>query len=95
MPRSFTSDVTKIEDGVAQSMKIRMNEPLRRLGYTLYQSKWGEDPRTREPYSILEVAKNPSDQWPLYACLVISAGLLLHFVQRLVRYLMAEAGRRS
>ncbi|MHC4472949.1 MAG: cytochrome c biogenesis protein ResB [Planctomycetota bacterium] len=94
MPKSFMSDVTKIEDGVRQPVNVRMNEPLRRKGFTLYQSQWGQESGGRL-YSVFAVAQNPADQWPLIACLIISAGLLFHFSLKLVRYLVAEAEKRS
>lgn len=93
MPRAFTSDVTRIENGVSQQARISMNAPLRHEGYTFYQSSWGPpDAGPGDPlYSTLAVVRNPVEQVPLYACVVITAGLLLHFIQKLFRYLRAES----
>ena len=44
---------------------------------------------------MLAVTRNPAEDWPMYASLVISAGLLLHFVQALLAHLRAEAKRRA
>jgi len=97
MASNFESVVTKAEPGQAdRKINIRMNEPLRHKGYTLFQSGWG--PQNAGPndrlFSTFAVVKNPADQWPLYSCIVISVGLLIHFLQKLVSYLRAENRRR-
>lgn len=95
MAKTFMSDVTKIENGVSQAIKITMNEPLRHKGYTFYQASWQPaNPQLGTPVkSTLAVVKNPADQWPLYSCIVISAGLLIHFTAKLLKYLRAENKR--
>lgn len=98
MASNFESVVTKTEEGQAdRKINIRMNEPLRHHGYTLFQSGWG--PQNAGPndrlYSTFAVVNNPADQWPLYSCYVISAGLLIHFMQKLFGYLRAENRRRA
>ncbi len=97
MPKVFMSKVTKIENDVEQGVKISMNEPLRHKGYTLYQSSWG--PPNAGPnqklFSVFAVVKNPADQLPMWATLVICIGILWQALYRLLHYLKAEAGRRS
>jgi len=95
MARMFMSEVTKIEGDVAQPVKIQMNEPLRHKGYTLYQASWQPaQPQLGIPVkSTLAVVKNPSDQWPLYSCIIITVGLLIHFTMKLSKYLRAENKR--
>lgn len=95
-PRVFKSKITKIEDGDEQIINIEMNEPLRHEGYTFFQASWGpQDAGPNEPlFSTFAVVRNPADQFPLYACIVITAGLLLHFSLKLRKYLRAEARRR-
>jgi hypothetical protein len=97
MPRVFMSEVTKIEDGVERPVQIEMNQPLRQKGFTVYQSSWGPPGggKNAKLYSGFAVVTNPSDQWPLYACIVIGIGLLIHFTRMLVRYLRRESGARS
>jgi hypothetical protein len=96
-PKVFLSDVTKFEEDHSQKIKITMNEPLRHGGYTLYQASWG--PQNARPgerlYSTLAVVRNPSDQWPLYSCIIIALGLLLHFVQKLMKHVRTQNQRRS
>lgn len=97
MAANFESVVTKTDGAVDRKVNIRMNEPLRYDGYTLFQSGWG--PQNAGPgerlFSTFSVVNNPADQWPLYSCLVISAGLLIHFLQKLYSYLRAENRRRN
>ncbi|GMV99700.1 MAG: hypothetical protein AMXMBFR84_08390 [Candidatus Hydrogenedentota bacterium] len=95
MAKIFRSDVTKTENGIAQQHKISMNEPLRHKGYTFYQASWiPADPAAGRPVmSSFAVTKDPADRIPLYACIVITVGLLLHFGQKLVVYLRREQKR--
>ncbi|MFG0317263.1 MAG: cytochrome c biogenesis protein ResB [Planctomycetota bacterium JB042] len=96
-PKDFRSWVTKIEDGVEQQVEISMNEPLRHKGYILFQTAWDRPDAASngEYYSVLAVVRNPSDQWPLYSCIIIAAGLLLHFVRKLGRYAKAQASQAA
>jgi hypothetical protein len=88
----FTSHVTQTEGGVSQPVVVTMNEPLRHRGYTLYQSSWGpQDAQPGEPvFSVFSVVRNPADRWPLYACIVIAVGLLMHFSSKLGRHLRSQ-----
>ncbi|NUM56640.1 MAG: cytochrome c biogenesis protein ResB [Candidatus Hydrogenedentes bacterium] len=93
MARMFMSEVTKIEESGARTpVKIQMNEPLRHLGYTFYQASWQPaDPVRGTPVrSTLAVVKNPSDQWPLYSCIIITIGLTIHFAGKLAKYIRSE-----
>lgn len=93
MAKVYRSNATKIENGVEEAVEITMNEPLRHLGYTFYQSDYG--PKNAKPgdhmYSVLAVVRNPADQVPLYSCLVIALGMTAHFLLALFRYLRREA----
>ena len=95
MPSVFSSDVTVIEGDASRPVKISMNEPLRDRGFVLYQASWGpSNARPGEPlFSTLSVVRNPADQYPLYACIIIAAGLVIHFSRKLTRYMRAEASR--
>jgi hypothetical protein len=93
MAKSFSSDVTVLEDGSPRPVRIEMNEPLRAEGLVLYQSSWGPpDARPGEPlFSTFSVVRNPADQYPLYACVVIAIGLATHFSRKLARHVRSEA----
>ena len=95
MPKLFSSDVSVSEPQGTRAVKISMNEPLRDKGLVLYQASWG--PSNAKPgdplFSTLAVVSNPSDQWPLYSCIVIAAGMLLHFTRKLVRHVRLEGSK--
>ncbi|MDA0991662.1 MAG: cytochrome c biogenesis protein ResB, partial [Verrucomicrobia bacterium] len=87
--RVYQSDVTRIEGAVQEQVKISMNKPLRYRGYTLFQATWGPQgaPEGTPLFSGFAVVRNPSDYWPLYSCIVVGAGLLIHLVQKLLFFL--------
>jgi len=93
MPRWFSSDVRVHDDAGARPVRISMNEPLRDRGLVLYQASWGpqDAPPGAPLFSTLAVVRNPADQWPLVACVVIALGLLLHFGRGLLRFLRTAA----
>lgn len=97
MAANFSSDVTKTQDGIEETVEIKMNEPLRHRPYTLFQSGWGPPdagPNDRL-YSTFSVVKNEADQWPLYSCIVVTVGLLIHFLQRLVVHVRQQNRRTA
>ena len=93
MPKAFSSDVTVIQGDTARPVRISMNEPLREQGLVVYQASWGpQNARPGDPlFSTLSVVRNPADQFPLYACIVIATGLVFHFSRKLIRYIRIEA----
>ena len=92
MAKSFESDVAVVEQGTPRELTISMNKPLRDAGLVLYQASWGpSNARPGDPlFSTFAVVRNPADKYPLYACIVIAAGLLLHFVAKLLRFVRRE-----
>lgn len=96
MAKAFESDVTKFQDGAEQGIRISMNKPLRKNGYTVFQSGFREPMRQGDPWwSTFSIVRNPADNVPLWSCFVFTAGLLMHFTRRLVRHVRGESGRRS
>jgi hypothetical protein len=93
IPKAFRSDVTLIDNGSREAVSISMNRPLRHRGYTLFQSSWGPpDANPGDPtYSIFSVVRNPADQWPLYACIIIGLGMTIHFMQRFLQTLRPQS----
>jgi hypothetical protein len=93
MAKSYSSDVTVIEGATSRPVKIEMNEPLRSQGLVLYQSSWGPQnaPPGAKLFSTLAVVRNPADQYPLYACIVIAIGMTVHFLRKLIRHVRAES----
>ncbi|HEX6814020.1 MAG TPA: cytochrome c biogenesis protein ResB [Planctomycetota bacterium] len=99
-PRDFSSWVTVNDGGVERKVHIYMNHPLRSHDHVFFQTSWGPATPQGRPlgppwYSVFEVAKNPSDNWPKYASYVILAGLLLHFIGKLLRFLGSSTRRTS
>jgi hypothetical protein len=92
MPKSFESDVSVKSGESERGVTISMNEPLRDAGLVLYQASWGpSNARPGDPlYSTFAVVRNPADQLPLYGCIVIAAGLVLHFGRKLARHVRTE-----
>ncbi len=88
-PRKFESIVTKLVSGKEERKEIKMNEPLRSGGYTLFQHQMmsAEDLKRTQNASVFQVVSNPADQWPLYSCIAVAIGLLIHFAMMLARYL--------
>lgn len=92
-PKEFNSSVTKLAadgTGDGETSLIEMNKPLRAEGFTVYQASWGPpDARPGEPlFTSLAVSQNPADQWPKYSIYIVAIGLTIHFVQKLLKYLI-------
>jgi hypothetical protein len=96
MPRSFESEVTLMEAESERAVRISMNEPLRSQGLVVYQASYGPQgaPSRARLFSTFAIVRNPADQLPLYACIVIATGLLLHFGRKLRLRLRAQAAVR-
>ncbi|MBU0799372.1 MAG: cytochrome c biogenesis protein ResB [Alphaproteobacteria bacterium] len=77
MARGYESHV-HVQDGeISWSAIIRMNEPLRYKGYTLYQSNYvilADDTEA----TILSAVKNTGWLFPYIASLIIAVGMILH-----------------
>ena len=97
MAKNYESVVTKTEGDSKDTIRIWMNHPLRHKGYTFFQASFGPEnaPEGTRMFTVFSVVKNPGDQGPLYACIIISIGMLLHFCQKLFSYMRIEAKRRS
>jgi hypothetical protein len=69
---------------------------MRYEGYTFFQESFG--PAGSQPgdrmYSQFAVANNPADQWPLWALVVTSIGLGVHFVIMLLDYMARSRKKR-
>lgn len=95
-PAKFVSEVTRIEGDTASQVTIQMNEPLRYEGLTFYQASYG--PRGAGPnedlFTVLEVVSNPADRWPEYALYIVTFGMSLAFIIKLVTYLLGQSRKR-
>ena len=94
----YRSDITKLEEGTEEKIRIEMNEPLRHAGFVLFQSGWGPQdgtPAPEEMYTVLAIVRNPSDAWPLYSCIMIGVGMILAFGRKLLKYQARVAQERA
>lgn len=94
-PKSYESQVTVFpETGGQYDAVIRMNEPLRLSGWTLYQMSWGQDAlHPGRLVSILRASHNPLEQMPKWSSYIIAVGLLWHFACVFGRYLRRKPGQ--
>ncbi|BDS06330.1 hypothetical protein NT6N_13700 [Oceaniferula spumae] len=92
-PSSFMSVITRLAGNDEKKFTIKMNEPMRYGGYTLYQARWSGE--TERPQSGFAIVKNPSDQWPKYSLYVAMLGLFIHFGMKLGGFIMQSAGRKK
>lgn len=89
MARAFSSKVTVKEKSSSEDVKIYMNHPLRRGGYTLYQASFNQNPADGMETSYLQVVHNKGRHLPYIAIVVITLGLLIHVVLQIPRLLVA------
>lgn len=83
IPASYASEV-RIIDGTSEwRSAIRMNEPLRYKGYTLFQSSFVENDGKQA--SVLAVVENVGRLFPYIASIMMCVGLLLHLLLGLPR----------
>lgn len=81
IPKSYSSDIILIENGVTRKIRIQMNEPLRHKGYTFFQSSFVEGPDNET--SIFAVVKNYGRLFPYISSIIMGVGLLFHLFQKL------------
>ncbi|WP_306591816.1 cytochrome c biogenesis protein ResB [Geothrix sp. 21YS21S-4] len=77
IPKNFSSlvQVVNPQRNESRDVLIYMNQPLRYEGKTFYQASFGKN----DTLSILSVVENPGWLLPYVSCVLISAGLLVHF----------------
>ena len=85
IPKNFSSlvrlnDPSRAED---RDVLIYMNHPLRYGGKTFYQASFGQN----DQLSVFQVVRNPGWLIPYLSCIMVAAGLLLHFGIKLWRAL--------
>jgi len=95
-PKNFESIVQfrHPEQNVDLELSTSMNNPIRYAGDTIYQASY--DPENPQ-LTILQVVTNNGWMIPYVACMIIAAGMLVHFVQGIVRFVRRreEEARRE
>ncbi len=81
-PRNFSSRVRLVDpdNNEDREVLIYMNHPLRHGGDTLYQASYLQG----DSGTVLQVVRNPGWLIPYVSCIMVSLGLGVHFVVRLV-----------
>ena len=94
-PKRFESRIRRVQEGSEEAVLIKMNDPMRRDGYTFFQASWGpQDARPGDTlFSVFEVVRNPADKWPEWSLYITGVGLLVHFIMKLILYLRNQAKR--
>lgn len=88
---SYESDVKLIDGEFEQHAVIKMNEPLRYKGYTLYQASFMEPGDENGPEtSVLAVVHNAGRVFPYVSSIVMCVGLLLHLALQLPRLIRGK-----
>lgn len=84
-PKNFESVVQlrDPEQNVDVTLSTSMNNPIRYAGETIYQSSY--DPNNLQT-TVLQVVSNAGWMIPYVACMIIAAGMLVHFLQMVVRF---------
>src|SRR5206468_11477101 len=85
IPKNFSSLVHLVNParGEDRDVLIFMNQPLRYDGKAFYQASFGKG----DTLSILQVVENPGWLLPYISCVLVAAGLILHFALVLGRSL--------
>jgi cytochrome c biogenesis protein ResB len=83
IPKNFSSLVHLSNPGRGEErdVLIYMNQPLRYDGKAFYQASFGKG----DTLSILQVVDNPGWLLPYIACVLVAAGLVVHFGMALRR----------
>ena len=83
IPKNFSSLVhlSRTATREERDVLIYMNQPLRYAGKAFYQSSFGKN----DTLSILQVVENPGWLLPYVSCVLVAAGLVLHFALGLRR----------
>lgn len=85
IPKNFSSLVhlSNPAQGEERDVLISMNQPLRYGGRAFYQASFGKN----DTLSVLQVVENPGWLLPYVSCVLVAAGLVLHFALALGRSL--------
>jgi hypothetical protein len=93
IPKNFSSLVhlSNPARGEERDVLIYMNQPLRYDGKAFYQASFGKG----DTLSILQVVENPGWLIPYVACVLVGAGLVVHFGIALARSARRRAAARA
>ncbi len=87
--KNFSAEVRLVDKGrgVDRVVKIWMNNPLRYAGETFYQASF----EPGQNLTILQVVRNDGWMLPYLACMIVGAGMTIHFGMHLIGFLRRRA----
>ncbi len=91
-PKNFSSRLRLVDPGRGENREvlIRMNEPLRYAGLTMYQAAF----KPGDTGTVLQVVHNPGWLMPYVSCGLITLGLVVQFTLSLERFLGRGLSRK-
>jgi ABC-type transport system involved in cytochrome c biogenesis permease subunit len=91
--KNYSSEVTLIdpERGPNRDVTISMNDPLRHRGEAFFQSSF----LPSETTTILQVVDNPGYVIPYVSCVMVTVGMLLHFMIGLLTFVTSGTVRSA
>jgi hypothetical protein len=79
----YASEVEAISPSMTLASKISMNEPMKFMGYTIYQASFQEDEMTGQPVaSVFSVNQDPGRPVKYAGSLIFTMGIVWLFYQR-------------
>jgi len=85
-PKNFASRMILMEaDGTEREVIVSMNNPFSYKGETYFQHQMSDAPQQK--HTVLQVVRNPGKYIPYASCILVTVGLLLHFVLSLLTFL--------
>ncbi|MCH6255049.1 cytochrome c biogenesis protein ResB [Puniceicoccaceae bacterium K14] len=82
--KSYSSEVNVMSGELKRRVEISMNQPMRNRGYTFYQASFVEG-QVKEA-SVFAVVKNAGRQFPYWSSIIMSIGLFIHIVLRVIKH---------
>ena len=93
MPKSYESEVYVLEGDTKRRVLIEMNEPLRYMNYTFYQSSFIENGSRQT--TVLAVVKNAGRLFPYVSSMIICIGILFHMIIKLPVLIRRSQGKTA
>jgi ABC-type transport system involved in cytochrome c biogenesis permease subunit len=93
IPKNFASEVRLVDPTENEDFEahIWMNHPLRYNGETFYQQGFLPD----DSGTIIQVVRNPGWLLPYISCIIVAAGMIVHFGIKLVQFLTQTVSRTA
>jgi len=77
-PKEFRSDIRVVDGGRSEETSVKVNEPLNRRGWTVYQLSYDDKAGAASAYSTLEVVRDPGIGVVYFGMGLLVLGSCLH-----------------